>query len=403
MKNKILITEASSLTSREMLTVLKNSSYDIDILSSNSFDISRFTSITKHRFQMENPNNYHDYFYKLNEICKKNNYFAVLSGHEEIWMFSAGDKYIQHLPLIYSSISSFDQVQGKIDFAVLCDSLNIQQPCWIRGDKLTDDIPFIGWMKSNYGTAGRGVYKVNSCEDIKKGYDFFQMEKEDLMYQEHIQGEYGQVQAISLNGKLVAVHSSIKTAEGYGGSAAARLSIDTTPLLESVTRICSYLNWQGGITFDFIRKDDQYYFIECNPRMVEPGNAAKSGINFPEIIISIITGTYNKKDIQIGKVGVKTHSTLAIMLGTAYNTKKRIPIISVLFNSLFHRGRFKGSTEVLTPIKNDLKSILPIVVTLVKLLCNPNTADTVSGSAVSNYSISLDTINNLRKENSKSN
>ncbi len=31
---------------------------------------------------------------------------------------------------------------------------------------------------------------------------------------------------------------------------------------------------------DFIRGETRFYYIECNPRMVEPANAYKAGVNF---------------------------------------------------------------------------------------------------------------------------
>ena len=79
------------------------------------------------------------------------------------------------------------------------------------------------------------------------------------MVQQDIVGDYGQVQAVFHHGQLLAVHSSVKVGSGAGGSAAARLSIESEKTREHVEKLGQFLQWHGALTLDFIRTDGHFY------------------------------------------------------------------------------------------------------------------------------------------------
>src|SRR5262249_56827394 len=94
-------------------------------------------------------------------------------------------------------------------------------------------------------------------------------------------GQYGQVQALFDHGRLVAAHTSVQAGRGIGGSAAARLSVDHPSARFWAAAVGEKLGWHGGLTMDYFHQDGEPVFIECNPRTVEPGNAAANGGNPP--------------------------------------------------------------------------------------------------------------------------
>jgi len=59
-----------------------------------------------------------------------------------------------------------------------------------------------------------------------------------------------------------------------GGSAAARLSVDHPVARRHLARLGEALQWHGGLTLDYLHVEGSPVFIECNPRTVEPANAA---------------------------------------------------------------------------------------------------------------------------------
>ncbi|MHA6534784.1 ATP-grasp domain-containing protein [Paenibacillus sp. BAC0078] len=395
---KILLSEGSSLTSRETITVLRNHGYIVDVLSSSKFPISAF-SIWRHKVIStinlnEEPKKY---LSQVSDLAGSQEYLAILPTHEEAWLFAEGENHLPaDMPVAVASSESFQNVQGKVAFAELADELQISQPCWLlinKGESI--DLPFPYWIKSDFGTAGRSVYKVHNSSEKEEILSCLCSSDNKLMAQENINGQYGQVQAVFNHGVMVAVHTSIQQGVGAGGSAAARLSVDYPQTRDDISKIGKHLNWHGGLTLDFIYQDEKPYYIECNPRMVEPANAERAGVNFPEILIHLASGNQLPRQLLIGRAGVKTHSTMALLLGTAERTKSRVALLRMLGKCITLSGCLKDSVEVLTPVFQDPLSIIPLVSVLFRLLVNPHKVKYIANIAVQNYSVSPETIKKL--------
>ena len=393
MKNRLLFLEGSSLTSRETLTVLLKEGYKVDVLSPDKFSIARFSRLT-HRIPTVDVNRFPvDYLKQVNQLLHQKNYVAILPTHEEAWLLASGKKFLPtRLPVALADKEQFEKLAGKIAFAEISDQLNLPIPKWERVEKLESiSLPYPYWLKADHGTAGRSVYKITNKEDLARAASVLLANDEKWMVQQDIKGEYGQVQAIFNHGKLLAVHSSIKVASGAGGSAAARLSIGSEITKKHVEKLGSYLKWHGSLTLDFIRARHQFYYIECNPRMVEPANAYKAGVNFPKMMIELSKGSCSQPDICIGKSGVKTHSLLALIIGTTERTKSRRKILQTIGHWLFK----SDSEEVLTPVWKDFLSFIPLAIITIRLLINPRSVTKLVNNTVKHYSVEAATLKNL--------
>ena len=332
MKNRLLFLEGSSLTSRETLTVLLKESYKIDVLSPRRFSIAYFSRLT-HRVPIVDVNRFPvDYLRQVSQLLHKTNYKAILPTHEEGWLLANGKQFLpQSLPIALADKEQFKMLAGKIAFAETADLLGLPTPKWEYvkdADSILLDYPY--WLKADYGTAGRSVYKISSKKDLAEVTSKLTASDEEWMVQQDIVGDYGQVQAVFDHGELLAVHSSVKVGSGAGGSAAARLSIESKRTREHVEKLGQYIQWHGCLTLDFIRRGDQFYYIECNPRMVEPANAYKAGVNFPKIMIELASHSYAKSEVILGQAGVETHSLMALIIGTAEKTKSRRKILQTI-------------------------------------------------------------------------
>lgn len=390
MKNRLLFLEGSSLTSRETLTVLLKEGYKIDVLSPRRFSIAYFSRLT-HRVPIVDVNRFPvDYLRQVSQLLHKTNYKAILPTHEEGWLLANGKQFLpQSLAIALADKEQFKKLAGKIAFAETADLLGLPTPKWEYvkdADSILLDYPY--WLKADYGTAGRSVYKISSKKDLAEVTSKLTASDEEWMVQQDIVGDYGQVQAVFDHGELLAVHSSVKVGSGAGGSAAARLSIESKRTREHVEKLGQYIQWHGCLTLDFIRRGDQFYYIECNPRMVEPANAYKAGVNFPKIMIELAKGHDSQTDICVGKPGVKTHSLLALVIGTAERTKSRRKIWQTIREWLFK----SDSAEVLTPIRKDLPSVIPLVVITIRLLLNPKSVKKLVEHTVGHYSVASATI-----------
>lgn len=396
MKDRLLFLEGSSLTSRETLTVLLTEKYKVDVLSPDRFSIAAFSRLT-HMLTTVDVNYFPlTYLKQVGELLQKKNYVAILPTHEEGWLLANGKNFLSSdLPIALSEAEVFKEVAGKIAFAELADKLDLPVPEW---EYVTDlesiHLPYPYWLKADYGTAGRSVYKITSETDLKSLVKVLSIDNERWMAQQDIAGQYGQVQAVFSHGKLLAVHSSIKIGSGAGGSAAARLSIESVATREHIEKIGQHLKWHGGLTLDFISHNHQPYYIECNPRMVEPANAYKAGVNFPKILIDLAQGKESKSGISLGKPGVKTHSLLALVIGTAERTQSRRKIWQTIREWLFK----SDSAEVLTPIRKDLPSVIPLVVIAIRLLLNPKSVKKLVAHTVDHYSVDSTTIKAVEQQ-----
>ena len=396
MKDRLLFLEGSSLTSRETLTVLLTEKYKVDVLSPDRFSIAAFSRLTHMLTTVDVNTSPLTYLKQVGELLQKKNYVAILPTHEEGWLLANGKNFLSSdLPIALSEAEVFKEVAGKIAFAELADKLDLPVPEWEYVPDLESiHLPYPYWLKADYGTAGRSVYKITSETDLKSLVKVLSIDNERWMAQQDIAGQYGQVQAVFSHGKLLAVHSSIKIGSGAGGSAAARLSIESVATREHIEKIGQHLKWHGGLTLDFISHNHQPYYIECNPRMVEPANAYKAGVNFPKILIDLAQGKESKSGISLGKPGVKTHSLLALVIGTAERTQSRRKIWQTIREWLFK----SDSAEVLTPIRKDLPSVIPLVVIAIRLLLNPKSVKKLVAHTVDHYSVDSTTIKAVEQQ-----
>jgi hypothetical protein len=102
--------------------------------------------------------------------------------------------------------------------------------------------------------------------------------------------------------------------------------------------------------------------------------------------------------VRVGKPGVRSHSLLATLLGLAAGNASRTRIAGEVVRAAVGRGVYSGSQEDLTPIRSDPWSLVPLAVVLVQLLVNPAAAQRLSGSTVTDYSLTpkaVETISSL--------
>ena len=394
----VLLSESASLTARETLTVLGMRGVRADVLATHALTIGRFSRWRRRSIPSPLPSRDPlGYLAVVRRLMTSGEYEAVLATHEHAWLFAAGRLLLpQDAPIAVASIEAFDRVAGKVDFATLLDELHIPQPeWWLAGDR-PSTVPYPHWVKASHGTAGRCVRRVanarQECEAIRE----LSSPHDSVMGQVPAPGQYGQVQALFDHGRLIAVHTSVQVGYGAGGSAAARLSVNHPEAREHAARIGKHLTWHGGLTIDYLHVDGHPRFIECNPRTVEPGNAARAGVDFPALTIALSTGAPVPDKPIVGRAGVRTRSAMALALGAAERHSSRAAVLRILCDCALSRGDVGRGVEVLTPVRNDPLSGVPLTVTALRLLARPGSASAIARGAVDDYAISPESITLVR-------
>jgi hypothetical protein len=390
----VLLSESASLTARETLTVLGSGGVRADVLTGGGLSIGRFSRWRRRLIAAPQPGaDPLGYLALVSALCSAGEYEAVLATHEQAWLFAAG----RHLlpagaPIAVAPAEAFDRVAGKVEFAGLCEELGVPQPRWWLCDERPAQVPYPHWVKASYGTAGRAVRRVDTEEQERQAVRELSGAGGPVMGQAPAAGQYGQAQALFEHGRLVAAHTSVAIGAGAGGSAAARLSVDHPAAREHAARVGAHLCWHGGLTLDYFHVGGQPQFIECNPRTVEPGNAARAGVDFPRLAIALSRGGPLPDRPLIGRPGVRTRGTLALAIGAAERSRSRAAVLSVLGDCALRRREAGHAAEVLTPVVRDPPSALPLTAAALLLLAAPGRAATLAGGAVRSYSISPATI-----------
>ncbi len=394
---RILFSEGSSLTAREFLSVLGPAGHHIEIVDPNPACICRFSRWTRRVHPC--PPAARDpigYLEAVNGVLGSGCFDVLLPTHEQAWLFAAGRGRLDpRAAIAVPSSDAFTRVQSKIEFARLLDEVGLPQPEWGMVNSPHD---LEGWsppfyLKAPFSTAGTGVRRVKGAGEGRKAFESLLEVTggSPLMVQSAADGEYAQVQALFDRGHLVAAHTSAQTAVGIGPSAAGRVSIDHPFARRDVAKLGERLAWHGGLTLDYLFHGAEHAYIECNPRTVEPANAAASGVNLPELQLALSIGE-EVKNLHVGRAGVRTHGSLGILLGTAAYAGSRRAVLGELFRLVGHRGPYRGSREVLTPVLADPQSAIPLALVAVRALLSPHSAERVATGHIRAYSMTPDAV-----------
>jgi hypothetical protein len=315
---------------------------------------------------------------------------VVLPTHEQAWLFAAAAPLLPNVPVLVADRASFDRVQSKIEFARLLDELGLPQPRWrlVSDPGDLEDLQFPYWLKSAFSTAGRGVRLVTDKRSRAEAQrELLEATDGPVMAQEPASGQYAQVQGLFDRGGVVAAHTSVRSGTGIGPSAAARLSVDQPIPRRDIAALGEALAWHGGLTLDYFHEQGEPSYIECNPRTVEPGNAAASGVNVPELQVRLTMGERLPSPPRIGVAGVRTHGTIALILGAAAYGGTRRAVGAEVARAIARRGCYHAGAEQLTPVLRDPPSAAAAAFIIAQALASPRRAVEVASKAVTRYSI----------------
>jgi len=420
---RVLMSEGSSLTAREVLTCLGPAGYHVEALDPDALCIARFSRwMRKVHSCPRSGTDPVGYLQVLRQVVADRRIDVVLPTHEQAWLFAAAAPLTSEVPVAVADIASFDRVQSKLEFAKLLDELRLPQPRWrlVRDRRDLEDLPFPYWLKTAFSTAGRGVRLVSDERSRTRAErELLDPERGPVMAQEPATGQYGQVQGVFDRGRLVAAHTSVQTGTGIGPSAAARVSADHPIPRRDIATLGDRLGWHGGLTLDYLHEQGQPTYIECNPRTVEPGNAAASGVNLPELQVRLTLGERCMgwsaapdggalvgwsaapdggaftSPPRSGTPGVRTHGTIALVLGAAEYGRTRRAVIEEVMRAIARRGCYRASAEQLTPVLRDPPSAAALAFVIGQALASPRRATESAARAVVRYSLTAETIDTL--------
>ncbi len=402
---KILLSEGSSLSSREAITALGLAGHRVELLSSDPLCLGRFSRFVGrvHRAPASGADP-DGYLAKVIDVVKTENVDALLPVHEQAYLFAAARKQLPaRLAIALADFEAFEQVQSKAGLADLLTRLNVPQPRTeiVRSaNEFAAERPYPFFVKAAFGTASTGVWRVGDAgrrDAVLRQLEAQNAFAEGLLVQAAITGSLERTQAVFDRGRLVASHIYRQVVEGPGGGDVLKISVVGAEVREIVARIGRALEWHGALSFDYIFEEASKtpYFIDANPRLVEPMNAWLSGVDLPGALLQVSLGETPPVQAE-GRAGVLTRLGLMGLLDAARQRHRRRDILREIALLAFSSERYRGSREELVPLLTDPWCAIPLAVVVARLLRDPETAARFSETTVAAYSLTPHAIQRLQ-------
>jgi predicted ATP-grasp superfamily ATP-dependent carboligase len=402
---KILLSEGSSLSSREAITALGLAGHRVELVSSDPMCLGRFSRFVNHVHRAPASGADPDgYLAAVTDVVKSHSIDALLPVHEQAYLFAAARKQLpEGLGVALADFEAFEQVQSKASLAELLKRLDVPQPATevVRSaSEFANTRPYPFFVKAAFGTASAGVWRASDerqrdvlLQRFEQGNAF----AEGLLVQAAVSGPLERTQAVFDRGGLVASHIYRQVVEGPGGGDVLKLSVVRPEVRETIEKIGRALNWHGALSFDYIRDDGTGtpYFIDANPRLVEPMNAWLAGVDLPGALLKVSLGETAPVQAD-GRAGVLTRLGLMGLLDAARRRQRRRDILAEIGLLVSNSGRYRGTREELVPLWTDPCCAVPLAVVVTRLLRAPQAASKFADSTIAAYSLTPQAIHRLR-------
>jgi ATP-grasp domain len=406
----ILLSDGSGLASRQSATLLAAAGHQVEALSPDPLCLCRMTRKVRkvHRVPAVGADPF-GWLAAALDVATQRRARLLLPVQEQVTVMSLARKWISDAGLL-TAVPDFEalvQVQDKVSAYRTMARLGLPQPhsyVVTSADELAAITELPAFVKMPIGTASAGVRRVATPEDLRQLTEEWLVADGGVLVQRPVAGPLAMVQSVFANGELVAFHACERVREGAGGGASHKRGIPLPAARGHLSTLGAALGWHGALSADVILSADGPLFIDINPRLVEPVNAFRSGVDLTGAMVEVAqTGTVTRPQPP-GRDGMRTHQLLIAILGAAQHGSaqhgsprhgsarhggRRRDVVQELWQVLVHGGLYRSSTEELTPVWRcaDPLAALPVVAAAAATLISPPTWRHFTGDATSAYAL----------------
>lgn len=394
---RILFTEGASLSARQTLYGL-GPLHDIDVLDPDPLCQGRFSSYVRRFVRSPSFSKQPTEFLKfLAKVLAEKKYDVLLPTHEQVYLLSrVRESIAAQVGVALPEFAAVERLQNKADFSRLLTEIDLPQPATtvVRApDELARANQFPFYLKLAHGTAGTGVWRIENRSELEQRLEVlrrsrFVAAQSEILIQQPGRGVQSTLQAVFNRGEMVGVHQFEARRLGVGGMSTARTSADHPLVREHVVQLGRHLGWHGALFIDYFydRESGRPEYIEANPRIGETVNALLSGVNLPQLLVEVSRGE-SPPPAPLGKVGIRTHSFIMILMSMAFEGQGRGTLIREIRQHAAGRGIYENSDDELTRPGEDRLSRLPRFWIAMQLLAWPGLAKKIVAKTVENYSL----------------
>src|SRR5262245_20138646 len=401
---RILISEGSSTSGREAVTVLGLAGHHIEVCDPSPWCLARYSRFVRkfHRCPglRSDPAGFLAF---VENLIAAGRFDVLLPTHEQGFLFAKVRGRLEgRIAVALPSFESYRAAHSKAGFSRLLARLDLPQPptrILTSRAEPRGATRFPAVVKTSVGTASRGIRFVHNeselasaLHEISSRGDGF----DEVLVQDVIAGTTEKAQSVFCRGKLVGFHAFRAIAPGISGGEAIKESRPRPVVRGYLQKLGAELDWHGGLSIDYIMPADSTtpLLIDCNPRLVEPFNAWASGTDLVTQLLRVSLGE-EPPVLPEGRDGVVTHLAMQALLGVAARSGSRRAVFGEFWRLLDHGGPYAGSVEELTPSAHDRLSAVPLATTLAMMLASPAAAAKLAGGGFGEHLLDVRSIREI--------
>jgi predicted ATP-grasp superfamily ATP-dependent carboligase len=405
---RVLVSEGSSTSAREAVTILGLSGHLIEICDPAPYGLARFSRFVAkfHRCPglRDDPAGYLRF---VEDLLAARPFDVLLPIHEQGFLFArVRERLEDRVGLALPDFASYRIAHSKAGFSRLLDELGLPQPATrivTSGRELREAVRFPSIVKTSIGTASRGIWRVRNDEELTEAIEELGASgafADEVLVQDFVAGATEKAQAVFCRGKLLGFHAYRQIAAGAGGGEAIKQSVASPAVWAHLAAIGQRLAWHGALSVDYILPDDKTapLLIDCNPRLVEPMSAYLAGVDLVALLLEISSGETPQVAPQ-SREGVRTHLAMQALLGCATQGGTRCDIVRECWRLLTGSGPYAASSEELTPLRLDWISAVPLALTALALLVAPKAAATLARKGWGAHLLDIASVRLIEREN----
>ena len=398
---KILLSEGSGLTSRQVAGILWAKGNEVGVVSSDPIGLTRFTrGVARWHAISAFSSDPLKWLDTAIDIYRTEGYDLLFPTQEQAAVLAARPQQLADAGVV-TAVPDFDSllaVQDKLSATATLTRLGLAQPdshvVSSRGDLAAWD-RFPVYVKTPIGTATSGVNRLDQPSDLHRLLDTALADElfDDggVVVQAPAEGPLAMVQTVFDQGELVAFHANLRIREGARGGASHKRSIHAPQVRQMLRALGDALQWHGALSVDVIFTAAGPSIIDVNPRLVEPMNARHSGVDLIDAMLA--SAQHQPPAIQPdGTDNVNTHQLLLAILGAANDDRGRRNVAKELLAAATHRGDYRNSTEELTPFQprrglRDWRARVPTAAAAAATLIAPTNWRRFTTNSVNSYAL----------------
>lgn len=321
---------------------------------------------------------------------------VLLPVQEQVTVMSLARERIASAGLATAvpDFAALARVQDKVTAFRTLGELGLPQPdgfVAMSQAELGEAGPLPVFVKTPIGTASAGVIRVESRAELRELGDRLSREgllgDDGVLVQQPVPGPLVMVQSVFARGELVAFHACERVSEGTGGGASRKRSVRLPEVQGHLSTLGTALGWHGALSADVILGPGGPVLIDINPRLVEPANAARSGVDLAGTLLDVAR-TGSASSLPVGAADVRTHQLLLAILGAAQHSGHRRAVLREIGQAVTRTGPYRDSTEELTPARSDWRTVLPVAFAAAATLAAPRAWRWFASGAPSAYALS---------------